>query len=113
MIKSIAHITGGGIYENLARAIPQELTAIIDFKDYKIPKIFLWLQKLGSIENKEMLKTFNCGIGLILIIAENQQKGVISHLKRKGIKFWIMGKTFKNKSDSQIIIENYGKWVLE
>ena len=113
MIKSIAHITGGGIYENLARAIPKELTAIIDFKNYKIPKIFLWLQKLGSIENKEMLKTFNCGIGLILIISENQQKGVISRLNKKGIKFWIMGKTFENKMGNQVIIENYGKWVLK
>ena len=113
MIKSIAHITGGGIYENLVRAIPEELTAIIDFKNYKIPNIFLWLQKLGSIENKEMLKIFNCGIGLILIISENQQKRVISHLNRKGIKFWIMGKTFENKMGSQILIENYGKWVLK
>ena len=113
MIKSIAHITGGGIYENLARAIPKELTAIIDFKNFKIPNIFLWLQKLGSIENKEMLKTFNCGIGLILIISDNQQKGVISHLDKKGIKYWIMGKTFENKMGSQIIIENYGKWVLK
>jgi len=113
MIKSIAHITGGGIYENLARAIPQKLTAIIDFKNYKIPSIFLWLQKLGSVENKEMLKTFNCGIGLILIISENYQKDVISHLKKKKSKFWVMGKTVGNKSDSQIIIENYGKWVLK
>ena len=60
-----------------------------------------------------MLKTFNCGIGLILVISENKQKGVISHLKKKRIKFWIMGKTFKNKIGSQIIIENFGKWVLK
>ena len=60
-----------------------------------------------------MLKTFNCGIGLILIISDNQQKGVISFLKKKGIKFWFMGKTFENKMGSQIIIKNYGKWVLE
>ncbi len=113
MIKSIAHITGGGIYENLARAIPQKLTAIIDFKNYKIPNIFLWLQQLGLVENKEMLKTFNCGIGLILIISEDRQKNVISHLKKNKSKFWVMGKTIEKKTDSQIIIENYGKWVLK
>ena len=60
-----------------------------------------------------MLQTFNCGIGLILIVSENYQKAVINHLKKKGIKYWIMGKTFKNKRDRQIIIENYGKWVLK
>ena len=113
MIKSIAHITGGGIYENLARSLPPKITAMINLKNYKIPKIFLWLQELGSVENKEMLKTFNCGIGLILIISENHQKDVIGHLKKIRSKFWVMGKTVENKKDSQIIIENYGKWVLK
>ena len=85
----------------------------VHLKNYKIPKIFLWLQELGSVENKEMLKTFNCGIGMILIISENHQKDVIGHLKKNRSKFWVMGKTVENKKDSQIIIDNYGKWVLK
>ena len=82
LVNSIAHITGGGIYENLERALPTKLMAKIDFKHFRIPEIFLWLKKLGSVDNKEMLKTFNCGIGLIIIISMDKKT---SHrfIKRK------------------------------
>ena len=75
-MSSISHITGGGIYENLERIIPEKYCGIINSKSFKIPERFLWLQKLANINIKEMLRTFNCGIGLILIIEQKNLKNV-------------------------------------
>ena len=99
LVNSIAHITGGGIYENLERALPTKLMAKIDFKHFRIPEIFLWLKKLGSVDNKEMLKTFNCGIGLIIIISMDKKKQVTDLLKENKSKFWLMGKTQKKRKN--------------
>ncbi|AHX11007.1 phosphoribosylformylglycinamidine cyclo-ligase [Neorickettsia helminthoeca str. Oregon] len=67
-LKAIAHITGGGILENLRRVVPEELR--IHMKPYKFPDIFDWLMVNGRIEREEMLRTFNCGIGMILVVAQ-------------------------------------------
>ena len=67
-IFAISHITGGGIYENLERIIPSGMSALIDCPNFIIPDRFVWLKELANIKTKEMLKTFNCGIGLIVII---------------------------------------------
>ena len=60
-----------------------------------------------------MLKTFNCGIGLILIISKNNKEKVLSHLKKNKCNFWIMGQITEKKNYNPIIINNFGKWVLE
>lgn len=67
-IKGIAHITGGGLLENIPRVLPNTLHAMIHRNSWEWPDIFNWLQRTGNIEQKEMLRTFNCGIGLVLII---------------------------------------------
>ena len=74
LVNSIAHITGGGIFENLSRAVPKNLKGVIKTKDFIIPKIFHWLKKLANISPREMLQTFNCGIGIIIIINKNNYK---------------------------------------
>ena len=67
-ISAIAHITGGGIYENLDRIIPKNFFAEINTEKFTIPDKFLWLKKVGKIKSVEMLKTFNCGVGFCLIV---------------------------------------------
>lgn len=67
-IKAIAHITGGGLKENIIRVLPDNLGVKINTRSWQIPEIFNWIQKLGQIEVDEMLRTFNCGIGLVLVI---------------------------------------------
>ena len=85
-VNTIAHITGGGIFENLPRVLPDNLCGVIDIPNFKIPDEFLWLKELGKIDNIEMLKTFNCGLGLIIIVP-NEKKNILlrilSSVKRR------------------------------
>ena len=95
-IFAISHITGGGIYENLERIIPNGMNALIDFKNFIIPERFVWLKELANIKTKEMLKTFNCGIGLIIIINHKNKKDVLNFLKKK-INVHVMGEIITKK----------------
>ena len=82
-ISAIAHITGGGIFENLERIVPRNFFAEINTEGFSIPEKFLWLKKVGGIESVEMLKTFNCGIGLILVVKAKESQCVTNFLKKK------------------------------
>ncbi|MDI6751763.1 MAG: phosphoribosylformylglycinamidine cyclo-ligase [bacterium] len=73
-IKGIAHITGGGLFENIGRLLPKGLKATIDKKSWEIPEIFLEIQTKGKISEQEMFRTFNMGIGMALIIPEKEQE---------------------------------------
>ena len=75
LINSAAHITGGGLIENLIRSIPENLSINIDLSKIKVLKIFKWL-KSKNISNNEMLKTFNCGVGFCLIVSEKNEKKI-------------------------------------
>lgn len=76
-VKGMAHITGGGITENIPRVLPEGLTAEINATSWELPPLFKWLQAQGNIANLEMYKTFNCGIGMAVILApENVQKAL-------------------------------------
>ena len=79
LINSAAHITGGGLIENLSRSIPEDLSINIDLSKIKILKIFKWL-KSKNISNNEMLKTFNCGVGFCLIVSQKMKKRFINFL---------------------------------
>jgi len=79
-LKGIAHITGGGILENIPRIIPSGLVAEIDIKSWQIPPIFTYIQKLGHIEENEMFRTFNMGIGLIMIASPEDGERIMKEL---------------------------------
>ena len=112
-IFAISHITGGGIYENLERIIPSGMCALIDCPNFIIPERFIWLKELANIEKKEMLKTFNCGIGLIIIINHKNKKTVINHLRKNKINTHVIGEVLTKKSfKDKVLIKNFGKWDL-
>ncbi len=74
-IKGMAHITGGGITENVPRVLPENCVAQIDAKSWQLPKLFQWLQQAGNVETQEMYRTFNCGVGMVVIVSpENADK---------------------------------------
>ncbi len=113
LINSIAHITGGGIFENLSRAIPNNLKGVIKNKSFIIPKIFNWIKKLANISPLEMLSTFNCGIGIIIIIKKVNYKKVLNHLKKNSIEFCLLGKIENNsKKLSKVEIRTFGEWDI-
>ena len=81
LIRGCAHITGGGITENLPRVLPQGCAAEIDLNTWKRPPVFTWIQDQGGIADDEMLKTFNCGIGLVLVVGQDDQQAVLEALQ--------------------------------
>lgn len=95
LIKGLAHITGGGIKENLNRILPENIDALIDLSKYEVLDIFKVLKKYGNVSNEEMLRTFNLGCGMALVAKEENVKTVIDHLQNKGIKCTIIGKAIK------------------
>ena len=112
-ISAIAHVTGGGIFENLERIIPKNYFAEIQTKDFIVPEPFLWLKKIGDIKPNEMLNTFNCGIGLIVATKLKESEHVINFFKKKKIKSFVIGKVLKKiNAKKKVIIKNFGQWDL-
>lgn len=83
-IKALAHITGGGFPENIPRVLPKNLAAEIDLDSIPVPPVFSWLAKTGGVEPTEMLRTFNCGIGMIIVTAAENALAVSEILAREG-----------------------------
>jgi len=81
-VRALAHITGGGITENLPRVLPKHLAA--EIKMPKLPPVFAWLQQAGNIPLDDMRRTFNCGIGMALVVSKSKAKGIIKLLEREG-----------------------------
>ena len=100
LIHSAANITGGGLIENVIRSIPNNLTANIDLSKIKVKKIFSWL-KSKNISDKEMLSTFNCGVGFCLII-ENKNLKKINKFFSKKYKPYVIGKISEGKNKIKI-----------
>ncbi len=84
LIKGMAHITGGGITDNLPRILPQGTSAVIDRSRWDVPALFQWLQRTGNVRDEDMLRTFNMGIGLIVACEEAQADRLVSDLARAG-----------------------------
>lgn len=102
-IKSIAHITGGGIPGNLIRVIKDGLTAVIEEGSWEVLPVFKWIQKEGNVPKEDMYKTFNMGIGLIIAIDKKDEKEVIKILEDLGEKPYIIGYLEKGQKSVNII----------
>jgi len=99
LLTGIAHITGGGITDNLIRILPKNLKAEILLDSWDVPPIFKFLVKEAHLEQEESFKTFNMGIGMILICHIKNEGRVISHLKDKKEKYWIIGEIKSGKRE--------------
>ncbi|WFU03025.1 phosphoribosylformylglycinamidine cyclo-ligase [Rhizobium sp. CB3171] len=91
-IKALAHITGGGFPENIPRVLPKHLAAEIDLAAVQVPPVFSWLAKTGGVEAKEMLRTFNCGIGMIAVVAAENVAAVKAALEAEGESIVTLGR---------------------
>ena len=90
-VKGIAHITGGGLLENVPRVLPSRLTAALDGKSWVRPPLFRWLQQRGEIADHEMHRVFNCGIGMVLVVGAADAAKAEAILKRAGETVWRIG----------------------
>ncbi|SHK12466.1 phosphoribosylformylglycinamidine cyclo-ligase [Anaerobranca californiensis DSM 14826] len=102
-IHGMAHITGGGLIENIPRVIPKDLDCIIQKKSWEIPELFLKLQSLGEIEEIEMFTTFNMGIGYILIIPPEEMGKVQEILGKTPVHYRVIG--FLSSGNNKVVIE--------
>ncbi|HMH85097.1 MAG TPA: phosphoribosylformylglycinamidine cyclo-ligase [Gemmatimonadaceae bacterium] len=101
-IHAMAHITGGGLPENLDRALPQSLDAVINTSSWRVPAVFRVLQEAGSVEPAEMFRTFNMGVGMVVICAPSDAKAVLSAASAAGVAGWILG-TLRSGSGAVIL----------
>ena len=91
-IKGLAHITGGGLLENIPRVLPDGAHALVDADSWTLPPLFAWLQAGGGIEPEELARTFNCGIGMVAIVAADQAEAVAVNLQHAGEQVFPMGR---------------------
>ena len=104
-INGIAHITGGGLLENVPRVLPRGLSARIHRDSWPRPPVFDWLQSEGSIDDMEMLRTFNCGIGLVLVVARDEARAVAGYLAERGEQVFEIGHIEAGAHDPLVIID--------
>ncbi len=101
-LKSMSHITGGGITENLPRVIPDNLTAKVIRNSWVMPKIFKIIQEKSRLTDDDMLKTFNCGLGMIIIIDKKDELKVHNIIKKNGFRSYTIGKVIKRMKNQSI-----------
>ena len=99
-IKGLVHITGGGFYDNIPRIIPQACRSVIKKGSWDIPPVFNVIKEIGNVEEKEMFRVFNMGIGMMLIVAEKECQNVLEHLQMLGEKAYQIG-FIEMKEDKQ------------
>ena len=90
-IKAMAHITGGGLIENVPRMLPDNLKAEIQYEKIKMTEIFKWIKEKGNIKDNEMFKTFNCGIGMVVVVDKENVEEVKKILESENEKVEIIG----------------------
>lgn len=90
-VNALAHITGGGLLENIPRVLPANTKAVIDAKSWALPPVFEWLQEAGNVASLEMYRTFNCGIGMIIAVPREAADAVIAQLIADGENAFVVG----------------------
>ncbi|POA97822.1 phosphoribosylformylglycinamidine cyclo-ligase [Chromobacterium sinusclupearum] len=90
-VKGMAHITGGGITENTPRVLPENTVAQIDAASWPLPKLFQWLQREGNVDIQEMYRTFNCGIGMVVVVAQQHAEQAAALLREAGETVYRIG----------------------
>jgi phosphoribosylformylglycinamidine cyclo-ligase len=101
-IKAFAHITGGGFPDNIPRVLPDNLTAEVNLSAIQVPPVFSWLAKTGGVAPNEMLRTFNCGIGMIAVVAAQAAEEVATRLNAEGEKVVLLGKLIENSGQNVV-----------
>jgi len=97
-VKALAHITGGGLTENVPRVLPKGLAAHFDLSAWPLPPVFQWLRDEGNIDDAEMLRTFNCGLGMVVVTDEDHVEDVASCFADAGEAVGVVGRIIKGRA---------------
>lgn len=101
-VHALVHITGGGFQENIPRILPANTKARINTQSWDWPEIFNWLQTQGKVEEAEMYRTFNCGVGMIIVVAEEQAQQTLDLLAQQGENAWLIGDIQTADDENQV-----------
>ncbi|QWE02244.1 phosphoribosylformylglycinamidine cyclo-ligase [Polynucleobacter sp. JS-JIR-II-b4] len=99
-VKGMAHITGGGLVDNVPRVLPENTQAVLHRDSWQMPDLFRWLQMKGGVADAEMVRVFNCGIGMVVIVAPDQVDVAIKSLTAQGLKAWTVGEVVERPKDA-------------
>ena len=103
-LHAMSHITGGGLTENLPRVLPDNLAAKIDTQSWQMPELFTWLQQQGNIKQSEMYRTFNCGVGFVIVMPAELAHQAIEILVMAGENAWVLGEMIARGADDQAVV---------
>jgi phosphoribosylformylglycinamidine cyclo-ligase len=101
VVHGIAHITGGGLHENLARVLPPTVDAEIFRDSWAIPPVFSWLQGLGDVDDAEMFRVFNMGVGMALVVSEYYAESIVQQLVGQGFESWRIGRIVEGTGEAR------------
>ena len=110
LVKGMAHITGGGLIENVPRMLPRHLAAELDAEKWPVPKVLRWLKHQGSIENMEFGRVWNTGLGMVLVVSQQRAQETIDELKSAGETVYEVGKICAREGGEGCIINNISSW---
>lgn len=103
-VSAISHITGGGFWENIPRVLPDDAKVVIDASSWQWPTVFNWLQEQGNVETHEMYRTFNCGVGLVIVVDEENVEQSLKILTAHGENAWVIGDIEAKDGNEQVEI---------
>lgn len=109
LLKGLSHITGGGLTENIPRMLPSHLAAEVDLSTWALPPVFQWLKKAGNVSATEMGRTFNTGVGMVIVVSKENAEAVIKDLEASGEKVYTIGQLVKRVSEG-CVLKNLESW---
>lgn len=104
-VHALAHITGGGLPENLPRVLPDNTRAVIDTASWEFPAVFKWLQQEGQVPAFEMYRTFNCGVGMVIAVPADQVDATLALMEAEGEEAFLMGEITAGEGEPEVILE--------
>ena len=104
-VHALAHITGGGLPENLPRVMPENTQAVIDTNSWEFPAVFQWLQQEGQVPAFEMYRTFNCGVGMVIVVPADQVDATLALMEAEGETAFLMGEIHAADGEPEVVLE--------
>lgn len=103
-IKALCHITGGGILENIPRVLPSHLAASFSLSSWPLPTVFSWMREAGTLSREELLKTFNCGLGMVVVVPRASCSAVVAHFSQAGERVFEIGELVAKEPSGHAVV---------
>lgn len=111
LIKGMSHITGGGLIENVPRMLPKHLAAEMDVTGWEVPKVLAWFKHQGQMDNMEFARTFNTGLGMVMVVAQEKVEETMDELRKAGETVRIVGKVGPREGQGEgCVLQNLESW---